>query len=48
MKLPLMPRRSAPLCESGVAVELEVFTGVEVALQIDVVVNRRLNGGEFL
>jgi len=37
-----------PLGKSGVAIKLKIGTCVEVALQIEMVIDRRMNGGKFL
>ncbi len=41
-------RKFAPLGEGGGAIELEILAAVKVALLVEVVVNRGMNGGEFL
>ena len=38
----------APLSESGSAVKLEVFSAVEVAFLVEMIVDRRVDGNEFL
>ena len=45
---PLCRTKLTPLGESGGAVELENGAGVKVALQVEMVVNGSMNGGEFL
>jgi hypothetical protein len=47
MTLSLCRAELTPLSESNGAVELEIFAVLEVAFQIKVVVNRRVNSGEF-
>jgi hypothetical protein len=37
-----------PFSKSGGTVELEVFSGVKVSLQIEMVVNGSMNGGKIL
>ena len=37
-----------PLSESGSAVKLEVFSAVEVAFLVEMIVDRRVDGDEFL
>ena len=37
-----------PLGESGGSVQLEVVSGIEVSLLVEVVADRGMNGGEFL
>jgi hypothetical protein len=45
---PLFRAETAPLDKSGGTVQLENGAGVKVALQIGMVVNRGMDGGEFM
>ena len=40
--------KAAPLGKSGGAVKLEVFSAVEVAFLVEMIVDRRVGGDEFL
>ena len=45
---PLFRTKTAPLGKSGGTVQLEIWSRVEVSFRIEEVVNRGMDGGEFL
>ena len=45
---PLCHAQVTPLSESGNAVKLEVFSAVEVAFLVEMIVDRRVDGDGFL
>ena len=48
LSCPLCHAQVTPLSESGSAVKLEVFSAVKVAFLIEMIVDRRVDGDEFL
>ena len=45
---PLCRAETAPLSKGNGAVELEIGSGVEAAFLVEVIVDRRMDGGEVL
>ncbi|GEM_PF-5461637 len=45
---PLRRAKTAPLGECSGAVDLEIWSGVEDALRVEIIVDRGVNGDEFL
>ncbi len=45
---PASGSKLTPLGEGGGAIELEILAAIKVALLVEMVVNRSMNGSEFL
>ena len=48
LSCPLCHAQLTPLSESGSAFKLEVFSAVELAFLVEMIVDRRVDGDEFL